>query len=436
MEKSKIVSVCIDDFALKKRQRYGTVMVNLETHKIVDMIESREPDDVRRWLCEYPNISVVSRDGSQTYAAAITAAHPKAAQISDRFHLVKNLAERATNVFQTLFQGRIGIPVTSETQRIRMEMFTGNKVERALMVKRLRKAGRSKNEICALIGVSLKTLNRYLNVPDNVISEEKQTARGREHEMAVEKLRERAERVLFMYENGCSLATISQSTGFTYGTVKNYLSENFSPINAHYGKQREGKLEPFRAEVMQMRLEGITYREIHQKLKEKGYLGTQDAIRGFMSKEQRIQRDLQSITDGDPQEYIDKKWLIRLLYKPLESVKGITKAQLSAIFKLYPLVESILRLVTEFKAVLKSKQPHRLLAWMEEAELLNVTELNRFLTGLKSDIDAVLNAVEHAFSNGLAEGSVNKIKVIKRVMYGRCSFDLLKAKCILGQSWE
>jgi len=183
-----------------------------------------------------------------------------------------------------------------------------------------------------------------------------------------------------------------------------------------------------------MRLEGITYREIHQRIKEKDYSGTQDAIRGFISKEQRVQKDLQSITDGNPQEYIDKKWLIRLLYKPLESVRGITKGQLSAFFEQYPLAECIIRLVAEFKAVLKSKEPKRLLDWMEEASALNIIELDRFLGDLRSDVDAVLNAVELPFSNGLAEGTVNKIKVIKRIMYGRCGFDLLRSKCLLLQT--
>ena len=70
---------------------------------------------------------------------------------------------------------------------------------------------------------------------------------------------------------------------------------------------------------------------------------------------------------------------------------------------------------------------------MECAFTLDVIELNRFLTGLKSDIDAVLNAVEYAFSNGLAEGTVNKIKVVKRIMYGRCGFELLRSKCLLLQ---
>jgi len=129
VEKLKVRSVCIDDFALKKRQRYGTVMVNVETHKIVDMIESREMEDVSRWLSEYPNLRMVSRDGSQTYAAAITAAHPGAMQVSDRFHILKNLNEHATLVFQKLFQGRIPIPITDGTRKIRYEVLIGTTTE-------------------------------------------------------------------------------------------------------------------------------------------------------------------------------------------------------------------------------------------------------------------------------------------------------------------
>ena len=132
-------------------------MVDLNTREIVDMIESRETEDVRRWLEEYPNLCVVSRDGSYAFASVISASHPGAVQISDRFHLVKNLADYAADALQKLFQGRIGIPVTSETHRIRKMMFTAGKSERVLMVKGFRQEGRSKSEISVLTGVSLKT---------------------------------------------------------------------------------------------------------------------------------------------------------------------------------------------------------------------------------------------------------------------------------------
>ena len=80
--------VCIDDFAIKKRESYGTIMVDIETHRVIDLIPSRECNDVVEWLKTYPNLKVVSRDGSITYRNAITKAHPEAVQVSDRFHLL------------------------------------------------------------------------------------------------------------------------------------------------------------------------------------------------------------------------------------------------------------------------------------------------------------------------------------------------------------
>jgi hypothetical protein len=210
-----------------------------------------------------------------------------------------------------------------------------------------------------------------------------------------------------------------------------YLSAGFSPINAHYGKQREGKLEPYRENVLRWKAEGFTYREIHERIRAEGYTGTQDAIRGFISKERRIRRDLQAAAGGEPVEYIDKKWLIRLLYKPIGKIKGITPEQLTAIFSCFPLAEKIINLVNEFKSLLKANVPDALPAWMDSAAALGLPELDAFIGGLKQDIDAVMNAISSDYSNGLVEGTINKIKVIKRIMYGRCRFDLLKNKCLL-----
>lgn len=431
MDNSKIISVCIDDFALKKRQRYGTVMVNVENHKIVDMIESRETEDVSRWLAEYPNIRIVSRDGSQQYAAAITQAHPGAMQVSDRFHILKNLNERATLAFQKLFQGRIAIPVTLGTRNIRYEVLIGTTAERIHLVKKLRGEGRSQNEITLLTGLSERMVKKYVHMKECDIPEDKHTVRGREHEDAVKKLSARAQRVKELREAGLSIAEITQKTGFNTIAVRNYLSADFSPINAHYGKQREGKLEPFREDVFRWKAEGLTYREIHERICAKGYAGTQDAIRGYISKEKRIRRDLQAAVGGEPVEFIDKKWMIRLLYKPAEDVKGISTEQLAAIFDNYPLAESILNIANEFKALIKAKNPDVLPQWMDKAANLGLPELDTFISGLKQDIDAVMNAIATDFSNGLAEGSVNKIKVIKRIMYGRCRFDLLRNKCLM-----
>jgi len=149
-----------------------------------------------------------------------------------------------------------------------------------------------------------------------------------------------------MHNEGLSNTEIAQKTGFTAASVKNYLSANFSPINAHYGKQCEGKLAPFREDVFRWRTEGMKYREIYERIREKGYSGTQDAIRGFVTKEQRIRRDLATMVNVDFVEFVDKKkWILKLLYKPTEDIQGLSEAQLSAIFDNYPLAKDTLDIV-------------------------------------------------------------------------------------------
>jgi transposase len=81
----------IDDWAWRKGKRYGTILCNLNTHEVVDLLPDREPESVVAWLRERPTITIVSRDRSAGYADAITRGAPQALQVADRWHLVNNL---------------------------------------------------------------------------------------------------------------------------------------------------------------------------------------------------------------------------------------------------------------------------------------------------------------------------------------------------------
>ena len=209
MDKSKILYIGIDDFALKKRQRYGTVMVNTETRQIVDMIESREAADVSRWLSGYPNLQVVSRDGALSYAAAIAEAHPTAMQVSDRFHILKNLVDYAKQALQKLFQGRIAIPATDKIRQLRYDILIGTTAQKAAIVKRLQSENRSKKEITALTGLSIRMISKYTNIEGWDALDDKQTVREREHDEAILKLTKRAEPVQSLHESGLILIPFS-----------------------------------------------------------------------------------------------------------------------------------------------------------------------------------------------------------------------------------
>ena len=179
--------VCIDDFATKKRHRYGTVMVDAQTGRIVDMLESRESTEVSKWLATYPNLKVVSRDGSQMYAKAIRTAHPDALQVSDRFHIFKGLTEAAKQFILSLIPQRTAVP--SDTPA---SSYWQKQPKAGDLPWRLHDA-----------------------------STKRRTA-------AVEKVRELANQWLNMNQ-------ISEATGYCRSTVKKYLTPDFEPSYSAYG---------------------------------------------------------------------------------------------------------------------------------------------------------------------------------------------------------
>ena len=125
--------------------------------------------------------------------------------------------------------------------------------------------------------------------------------------------------------------------------------------------------------------------------------------------------------------------LCQLIYRELEKVNGITEEQYEAAVKKYPILGQLYDLLREFHRIIFSGKYDELDLWIETAQSLYIDEIDTYVNGLKSDINAVKNAIKYKFSNGLAEGSVNKIKLIKRIMYGRNSFHLLKAKILLNE---
>ncbi len=193
-------------------------------------------------------------------------------------------------------------------------------------------------------------------------------------------------------------------------------------------------MSPFRNEVITLRLKGTTYKEITISICRKGYTGSEAAIRQFIAKEKRLQGDLQSDFIAGATEIVERKWLIKLLYKPLDKVKAIFPEQIEFIVKKYPLVGTLIRLVWRFKEILQSGEKELLHGWISEVAALEINELTSLLNGIKKDIVAVKNACTLPYNNGLAEGSINKLKTIKRIMYGRNSFELLRNKLLLLES--
>ena len=92
--------VGIDDWAWRKGQRYGTIVVDLERSDIIDLLPDRDATTVKKWLDDHPGVELISRDRASTYARAAADSAPNALQVADRWHLLKNLREAIERLFE------------------------------------------------------------------------------------------------------------------------------------------------------------------------------------------------------------------------------------------------------------------------------------------------------------------------------------------------
>ena len=386
LDKESVERICIDDFALKRRYRYGTVMIDIDTGKIIDMIESREKDDVANWLAEYPHIQVVSRDGSQTYAAAIEKAHPAATQVSDRFHLIKSLTDGAKQHMSKVITANFRIPA---------------------------RVGES--------GVG----GGYWEKPECHGAD----LPGREHTANTEKKQALVEMVRSLAAQGLSIEAVAREVGICSKTARRYLDADFNPANNWYGNKKPSKLKPYTEKIDAMLVERRKFAEIEAAIRMDGYDGADSTIRMYAARQRRIIKETAAEASANT-ELIERRWVAKLLYQPIEKVKGITEDQVERAIMEYPVIGILCDIVQSFKELMFARRADALDAWMKSAKRFGIDEIDSFINGISADLDAVKNAIRFEYNNGLAEGSVNKLKLVKRIMYGRCSFGLLRNKIL------
>ena len=360
-------------------------MINIENGRIVDMIYARESAEVAIWLKTYPSIRVVSRDGSTMYANAISTAHPNAIQVSDRFHLVKGLTDAARQYITGIIASRIRI---ESDQEMKQAAYWGKK-------------GRSETDLP----------ERLHNT-----TTEKRTA-------AVQRVRELAVR-------GLKVGDIVKETGHSYVTVKKYMNESFDPERKEYGVDHPSKLKPYTEVIDAMITERKKFREIEEAIRSLGYAGAASTIRMYATRKRRHDQIAYGKAVANT-EIVERKWLLKLLYNPIEKVKGITESQLEKVIRDYPVLAGVYHIVRSFKEIMFAKRVGDLDAWIQSAQALGSEDINSFLNGLSRDIKAVKNAIIYDYNNGLAEGSINKIKLYKKIMFGRCSFEMLRCKTLM-----
>lgn len=435
MDKLSIRKICIDDFALKKREKYATVMIDIETRKVVDVLNSRDLENVKVWLSEYPNIELVCRDGSITYNKAIKDSHSEAIQVADRFHILKNLTDYLKSYIKRTIKNTIDVTDNINQNSndcnnniIKTKYQYNTKWELILAVKRMKNDGYTIKQISDTLGLGNKTVINYSNINENEKEKyNRKTTPDIKKENSVKIKEDLIKEVKEFRNKGLSFSKISREMGLDRRTVKKYSETDGAFTHGGIGKKHKSKLDIYKKTIASLLENGADGSTIYKNIKENGYEGSSSLVRHFIAELRKGKDNKLEII----KQKILRRSLISLLYKEIDLVKDITKNQLNTVLDLYPELKIIYDIAKDFKTLLFSKKEYDLEVWIKRAKTLNIRELNSFIAGIERDLEAVKNSINYEFSNGLAEGTVNKIKVIKRIMYGRCSFELLRKKILL-----
>jgi transposase len=381
----------VDDWAFKKGKSYGSLLINLETHRVVDLLPDRTAQTLSAWLKTQTNIEIVTRDRSSDYAAGIREGAPQALQVADRWHLLLNLRQTLERYLTLIYANLQALPI-------------GGAYQAVLQAKR-RRFQRSKSESLA----AETSLQQRLTLYELIQSRKRE---------------------------GWNIAQLAQDLRHHREIIRKYYYAEVFP----QGKLRRAQfsmLDPYLNYLEQRLAEGCeNAMQVWREIQELGYPGTaRQVIQWIQSKRTKpsplgkpsaVQL---SRNKAPPNVLPSSKQLAWLLLREPNSWRSEDEALLNHLQQ-NTLLKELYQMVQRFCAMVKQRLLAELDPWLLDCGKLGIAQLQNFAFGLRQDYLAVHAALATAWSNGQTEGQVNRLKFIKRQMYGRAKFDLLRIRVL------
>ena len=387
----------IDDWSFRKGKNYGTILVDLEKHKPIDLLPDREVETVKKWLEAHPGIEIITRDRADCYKQAATLGASNAIQVADRWHLLKNMGEALKRFLD------------KHNKELRMAAKDIAKSKAAEQEKLRKKTEKE----------AIKKKNRKKNKEE----EKPPLSRYELNFLEVKRLRKK----------GHSIRSIHKQTGVHRQTIKKYLKYETYPLKAVTTTKTSLAL-PYDAYLRERWNEGQTnHKALWREIKEQGFTGSSQSVYRLVSKYPKAPG-----TEKQPPPLEVKVWSARkvslLLSKPFEDQDEAVQNYLRAFYKHCPAANKASQLARKFKSITDQLKKKHLNRWIKTVLESDIYALKNFATGLLKDYDAVKAAVSLTWSNGQVEGQVNRLKNIKRQMYGRAGFELLRKRVLMDSS--
>jgi transposase len=400
--------VGIDDWAWRKGQRYGTIIVDLERGDVVDLLPDRDPETVKTWLGEHPGIELVSRDRWSDYIQAAAEGAPDARQVADRWHLLKNLREALERLFER------------ESGTIAEALKPTEPAPGSVSVEPAAPAGEERPATEAPIPPPSG---------DPASASPRQEARHAKRRQRVE----RFEQVHELKRRGLSIRGIAHELGLSRKAVRRYLRRESCP-DWRPGRATRSGMDRYREEVDRRIADGCTNAaELHRDLAARGCRLSYASVRRYVTRRLAAagkSRARANAAKAPPPPLPSAKQLSFDWVRRPEERKDEQQARLDAIRGHSAELSAALDLADEFAALIRKRSDGTLTDWLTKAEASSCPEMSRFAEGIRRDEPAVQAAMSERWSNGPVEGHVNRLKTIKRQMYGRAGFMLLRARVV------
>ncbi|WP_261398809.1 ISL3 family transposase [Streptomyces misionensis] len=368
----------VDEYAQRKSRIYGTVLVDVETRRPIDLLPNREADTLAAWLAERPGIEIICRDRALFFADGATRGAPQALQVADRWHLWHNLGEAAEKcVYRHRsclrpMPARPDAPQETAEPTVASPWPTGHRFAKRTRVKHatvhaLLAAGHSKRSVARQLGMGLNTIMRF------------------------------------------SRATTPED------------------LFTGQWQSRATRLDAFKPYLDQRWQDGCTNAwKLWEEISEQGYPGNYSSVRDYVRK--TLRGKPQPIGPRPPSARAVARWI---LTHP-DALNEHDRLQLKAVLANCPELTVLTEHVRSFAHMVTELEGERLPEWIESARAAtDLPSLSRFAQHLERDLDAVIAGLTLPWNSGVVEGHVNRIKMLKRQMFGRAGFELLRKRVLL-----
>jgi transposase len=394
----------IDDWAIRKGRNYGTILVDLERHRVIDLLPDRTSLTLENWLRAHPGVEVITRDRSMEYARGVAKGSPKALQVADRWHLLLNLRQMLERFLSRLYVRLKHLPVLDEEN-----------IEASLSSQR---------------GLFPRT---------SAEQQASQASRSRRKALHEEiQNRRRA---------GQNIKQIADQLSLHRATVRiHYYAESF-PERSHR-QPMSSMLDPFLPYLERRHAEGCeNASQLWREIQALGYPGSRRQVSQWMQLHRRQpapttpkkylkgQRASSPSTITPVQEVNNGKRLPsvkKLAWLLIHDRETLDEKEMMALRRICqePAIERVYSLAQEFVEMIRQRVAEMLDPWLNACQQSGVTNLQTFAEGIRKDYDAIRAALETTWSNGQTEGQVNRLKMVKRQMYGRAGLDLLRIRVL------